>query len=89
LPCTRTPAASRPPGGSRSLGGRERAGLAEDVDPPGVRAHRVEHGAADEVDVGGAIALVLGGHDVRAEEGDLVGDLRGEARERLPATVRS
>ena len=60
---------------------RERAGLAEDVDPAGVRRAGVEHGARDEVDVGVGVVGVLGRNDVGAEEGDLVGDGRRDRDE--------
>ena len=59
----------------------ERARLAEDIDPPGVWPDRLEHGAAHEVDVGGAVIGELVGNDVGPEEGDLVGDLPRETRQ--------
>ena len=67
------------------LVGGERAPFAEHVDPARVRRARVEHRAADELDVVVAAVLELGGHDVGAEEGDLVGHL---ARERAGALRR-
>jgi hypothetical protein len=62
---------------------REGTGLAEDVDPARVRRARGEHLTDDEIYIGVAIVGVLGRHDVRAEEGHLVGDLPGEAHETL------
>ena len=58
-------------------GGVEGALLAEHVDPAHVLRDRLEHLPRDEVDVllrpGSAVlAVVLGGDEVRAEEGDLV-----------------
>ena len=73
--------------------GRERAALAERVDPARVRGARGEHLADDEVDVrvGGSVGVAverrvlaeLERHHVRAEERDLVGDLAGESHEAL------
>ena len=60
------------------LVGVERALLAEDVDPAGERRAGGEHLAADELDVVVGAALVLGRDDVGAEEGDVVGELRGD-----------
>ena len=60
------------------LVGVERPPLAEHVHPAGVRRARVQHRAADQVQVPGPVALVLGRHHVRPQEGDLGGDLRGQ-----------
>jgi len=59
------------------------AALAERVDPARVRRARRQHLADDEVDVRVGVVGVLGRHHVRAEEGDLVGDLAGEPHEAL------
>ncbi len=53
--------------------GVECAALAEHVDPAGERQARGEHLPADEVDVVVGAMLVLGRHDMGAEEGDVVG----------------
>jgi len=62
----------------RRLVAAERAVLAEHVHPPGVRGTRLEHRAADQVDVAGHVQRELGRHHVRTEVGDLRGDLGGE-----------
>lgn len=51
----------------------EGALLAEHVDPAGVRGAGLQHRAGDQVDVPGGVVGVVGGHDVGAEVGDLVG----------------
>ena len=70
-------------GGEHGAGlvGVEGAGLAEHVDPAGVRGGGLEHRTGDQVDVAGRVLGVLGGHDVRTEERRLVGELprHGEA----------
>ena len=53
----------------------ERPALAEHVDPAGVRRAGAQHGAADQVQVPGPVAVVLGRHHVRPQEGDLRRDL--------------
>ena len=58
--------------------------LAEHVDPARVRRAGGEHLAADELDVVVGAALVLGGHDVGAEERHVVGELA-----RRPRTARA
>ena len=63
------------------LVGVERAALAEDVDPAGERRAGVEHLAADELDVVVRAVLVLGRQQMGAEEGDVVGQLRGDLAE--------
>ena len=75
------PARDARPRARARLSARERAALAEDVDPARVRRARVEHLAADEVDVVVAAVGELRRHDVRAEEGDLGRDLGGEPGE--------
>ena len=57
------------------LVGVEGARLAERVDPAGVRRRGLEHRAGDQLDVAGRVVGVLRRHDVRAEEGGLVGEL--------------
>ena len=54
----------------------ERPPLAEHVHPAGVRRAGAQHRAADQVQVPGPVALVLGRHHVRPQEGDLGRDLR-------------
>ena len=56
----------------------ERAALAEHVDPAAVRRARVEHRAAHQVHVRRRVVRELGGHHVRAQVGDLGGDLGGQ-----------
>ena len=58
------------------LAGVERTPLAEHVDPAGVRRARTQHRAADQVQVAGPVAVVLGRHDVRPQERDFGRDLR-------------
>ena len=65
------------------LVGVERAPVAEHVDPASVRRAGLEHGADDEGDVGVGVVRELGGHDVGAEVGGLVGDLAREAERAL------
>ena len=60
------------------LVGVEGALLAEDVDPARVGPARVEHLAADQLDVVVRAAVVLGRHGVRSEEGHVVGQLGGD-----------
>lgn len=48
--------------------------LAEHVDPPGVRGGPSEHRPGHEVDVPGDVIGVLGRDNVRAKEGDLLGE---------------
>ncbi|MDH6189065.1 hypothetical protein M2168_002097 [Streptomyces sp. CZ24] len=69
-------------GGEDGAGGVavEGAAFAEDVDPAGVGRAGVEHGAGDQVHVARRVAGVLGGDDVRAEIGDLVGVGGGDAQ---------
>ena len=62
--------------------GVEGAALAEDVDPAGVAPARVEHRAADELDVLVGTAGVLGGDEMGAEEGDVLGELSGDPQRR-------
>ncbi len=61
----------------------ERPGLAEDVDPAGVRCAGVEHGAGDEINVGVGVPGIFGRYDVGAEERDLVGHRRGDGDKSL------
>jgi hypothetical protein len=56
----------------------ERAALAEHVGPAAVRRAGVKHGAAHQVKVGGGTFRELGGQHVRAQVGDLRGDLGGQ-----------
>ena len=58
--------------------GVERALLAEDVDPARVGPARLEHLAADELDVLVRAPLVLGRHGVRSEERHVIGELGGD-----------
>src|SRR5690606_27546706 len=50
------------------------------VDPAGVRRAGVQHLPGDEVHVGGRVVRELGGDDVGAEVGDLVGVTGGQAQ---------
>ena len=72
-----------------ALVGVERAGLAERVDPAGVRRARREHLAADVVDVVVGPIGELGRHDVRTEERRLAGELAGDPRGTSPRRPRS
>jgi hypothetical protein len=56
----------------------ERAPVAEHVHPPRVRGAGVQHRAADQVDVAARVAAELRRDDVRAQVGDLRGDLGRE-----------
>ncbi len=68
------------------LVGVEGAGLAEDVDPPGVGRGGLEHRPGDEVDVGRRVVGELGGHDVGPQVRRLLGELaRHRERARLVA----
>ena len=64
------------PGGEDGAGlvGVEGTGLAEGVDPAGVRRRGLQHRTGDEVDVPGRVVGVLGRDDVGTEERRLLGE---------------
>ncbi len=62
---------------------RERTGLAEDVDPSGIRRAGVQHRAGDQVDVGVGVVCELARNHMGTQECCFRGQLAGESQRAL------